>query len=119
MSANPRRDGATWELTLLRFFRDTLGLRTEHIRKTGKHDQGDHAVEDDDTDTIFIVEAKNEKSIDLAGYVRQASVEADNYARARGVARDRLVPVVVVKRRNHSVLDAYVVLRVRDFFGES
>lgn len=115
--AAARRAGAMWEATLTKFFRHVLGLTTEHVRNTGRHDEGDHAVEDDETDRIFLVEAKNAKSWDISGWVAQAEVEARNYARSRGVDPARLVPVVVIKRRNHGVREAYVVTTVRHFFG--
>lgn len=57
----------------------------------------------------FVIEAKAEKRIALPRYLDEAGVEADNYADRYDVDRDRVVPLVVVKRRNAPVSRSYVV----------
>jgi len=61
------------------------------------------------------VEAKNTKSMDLAGWVAQAEKEADNYTRRRGIPRDQVTWVVLAKRRNHGVAKAYAVSSLSEY----
>jgi Holliday junction resolvase len=53
----------------------------------------------------FVVEVKAHRSLDLAGFIDEATAEA----RASGA-----VPLVIAKRRGRPVADAYVVLRLCD-----
>ena len=48
---------------------------------------------------MYVVEVKAEQKIDLAGYVRESQVEAENYAKARHLDPADVYPVVVIKRR--------------------
>lgn len=110
-SANKRR-GSQWELDVLRYVR-SLGLKAERLHLAGKDDEGDVAVED--TGIVYVFECKNTARLDLAGWVEEARVEASNYAKARGLNRDDVLPVVVIKRRNHGVERAYCVTELSEF----
>ena len=55
----------------------------------------------------FVVEAKCHRTLDLAGWADEAAREAAN-------AGERIVPVVVAKRRGRPAEDAYAVLRLAD-----
>lgn len=115
MSNPARRKGKEWEHRLIRYFR-SLGLKAEGLREAGQKDEGDIAVVDDDGFT-YLVEAKAERGIDLSGYVTQAKAEAANYEKARGLEPGTVMPIVIVKRRNHGVERAYVVTEVGEFFA--
>lgn len=108
------RKGPLWEVKLLNYLREN-GFDVERLRLTGKEDEGDLVVKD--FGGVVIVEAKNEKKVDLAGYIREAEAEAENYARHRGIDDGTFVtPVAIIKRRNHGVGKAYVVMTVDTFF---
>lgn len=114
MSAANRRRGATYELDLLKWFR-SIGLGAERLRLAGRDDEGDLAVKD--VGITYVVEAKNEKAMNLTGYVREAKVEADNYARARGLNRADVMPVVLIKKRNAGIDESFVVVPAGEFFA--
>lgn len=113
MTTKSRRIGSEWELRILRWVREQ-GLKAERLRLAGKDDEGDIAVED--VGLTYVVEAKAEQKMDLSGYVREAEVEAVNYAKARGIDPERVMPIVIVKRRSQPVEKAYVVTTVDQFF---
>lgn len=106
------RKGTLWETKLLNHLRSN-GFDVERLRLTGKEDEGDLVVKDGG---VVIVEAKDEKRINLAGYLREAEAEAENYAKHRGLDPQLVTPVAIVKRRNHGVGKAYVVMTVDTFF---
>jgi hypothetical protein len=64
------------------------------------------------------VEAKNEARINLTGYVREAETEADNYVKARGLDRSKVMPIVIVKKRGSSIEDSFVVVPAKEFFSQ-
>lgn len=113
-----KRRGATFETDLVRWFRDR-GYQAERLRLAGTRDEGDLRV--DVEDGIVVVEAKAPgagNSIDLAGWIREAHLEAANFARARGVTGDIVTPVVVIKARGKSLAEAYVVQRLGDVYPD-
>ena len=112
MSTAARRRGSQWELDVLRYVR-SLGLKAERLHLAGRDDEGDIAVED--VGIVYVLECKNEKSINLGGYVTEAKVEALNYAKARGLDPKNVMPLAVVKRRNHGVERAYVITELAEF----
>ena len=114
-NAKNKRRGAAWELDILKWIRSETTLPAERLRLTGKKDEGDVAVGPDHTVT-YVIEAKDAQRIDLAGWTTEALTEADNYAAARGLDRDNVWPLVVIKRRGKSVEHAYVVTPLGEFF---
>lgn len=104
---NPsKRKGTAWETALRDYFLD----RSVTVRRNptnGAFDIGDLAVELDAVH--YIVEAKATKSLDLSSFTSEALKEAANYAELNRLPMTRVRPLVVVKRRNHSVGRAYVV----------
>lgn len=114
MSAANKRRGASWELDLLKYFRNE-GIDAERLRLTGKADEGDLVLKIGGIP--YVVEAKNVAKIDLASYVREAEVEARNYGAHR--ALDFLPNhAAIVKRRNHGVGEAYVVMPLTEWLNQ-
>lgn len=91
------------------------GLDVEKTPDTGTFDEGDLMVRH--AGHRYVVEAKNVASIDLAGFVGEALVEADHYVEHRpGLGRDEVTGLAVIKRRGKGTLDSYVVTTLREFF---
>lgn len=110
--ANKRR-GAAWEVAIRNFLFDA-GLKAERVARKGANDIGDVAVEMDDGHT-FVIEAKDTVRPELAQWIREAQVEADNYARHKHISPDFVHPVVIYKRRQNGVERAYVVMELGDW----
>ena len=89
-----KQKGTAFETAVVRFLADETGAWVERRALSGTNDKGVFAD--------WCLEAKNHKAIDLAGFVDQAESEARN-AGSRWFA-------AIVKRRNKSVKDAYVVM---------
>ena len=103
-AANKRR-GASFELDVLKWFRGK-GVLAERLRLAGKDDEGDLVVMMPTGPAIL--ELKATARMDLPQFWREATLEATNYANARG-----LTPTppayVIVKRRNAGIDQAWVV----------
>jgi len=82
MSAKNKRKGASFELDVMKWFR-SKGVNAERLRLSGQKDEGDLVVIV--AGKTFILELKNTKSMDLPQFWREATVEAQNYASARGI----------------------------------
>lgn len=110
--ANKRR-GSQFEIDLLSYLRQRE-LSAERLRLTGRRDEGDLVFHLGGYH--FVIEAKAEKTIGLAGYMTELEVEKENYSKARNL-RDRYLVhgVAVVKAPRKSTGEAYAVLRLDDF----
>lgn len=113
MSSANKRKGSQWELDLLKFFRGRK-WKAERLRLAGVNDEGDLAVIAPNG-MVIIVEAKATKSLTPAEFVKEAELEADNWAKARGYDAGSAVPIVAFKRRQHSVAKAYVIISLDKF----
>lgn len=95
-----KRKGTTWETAVTNYLRDQ-DIDARRVAQTGRKDTGDiHGGG-------IVWEAKDHKSIDVAGFVRQAVEEAKNAGLPVGVA--------VVKRRQSNVKNAYVMTDLETF----
>ena len=97
--------GTKFETGVVNYIR-SLGHFAEKLRQSGKNDEGDIvAIIAGNT---FVLECKAHKSLNLPEFWRQAVVEAENYAKARGL---EVVPpaYVIAKRRQASISDAWVI----------
>ncbi len=104
--ANPNgRKGAQFETDVMRWLRDNNAV-AERLTKAGAKDEGDLYVFLQGK--TYIMELKNRKKLDLPAFWDEAQVEAKNYAKARGLPIEPS-SFVVVKRRNHSVKNAWVI----------
>ncbi len=110
--ANKRR-GSAWEVSIRNYLIDQ-GFDAERLPKNGSTDLGDVSVRMEDEHT-FIVEAKDTVRPELSIWLREAGVEADNYAKHKRKGREFIHPVVIYKRRNHGVEQAYVVMELGEW----
>lgn len=101
--ANPsKRKGSDFEKAVAEYLAAHGHPLAERRVQGGTKDRGDIAGV-----IGWTLECKNERSIDLAGAVDEAEVEAAN-ADTRWFA-------AIIKRRNKSVSEAYVVVPLRKF----
>ena len=114
--AYARRKGSSWETALVRWVREVAKLPAERLRLAGFADEGDIAVTDVDGGLVYLIEAKAEAKINLSGYMNEVHVERINYAKARGLDPETVMPIAVVKRRGYPIERAYVVCELQDFF---
>lgn len=108
--------GAQFEIDLTNNAR-AKGYDAERLARAGSKDQGDLSIRGIDIRGIAVVEAKApglDGKIDLPGWLREAKVEAKNYADKRGIDIGGIVPMVVIKARGKSIDEAYVVMRLGD-----
>lgn len=104
--ANPNgRKGALFETDVMRWLR-SVGAIAERLTKAGSKDEGDIvAIVAGKT---YILELKNRKNIALPAFWDEATTEANNYAKARGL--EQTPPAyVIIKRRNAGIEKAWVV----------
>ena len=110
--------GANFETDIRDWFR-SRGYDAERLARAGSKDEGDVAVRADFLGSIGIIECKAPgagNAINLSGWTAEAQTEATHYAEARQIARDEVLPAVVIKARGKSIADAYLVLRLGDVF---
>jgi len=102
-----KRKGTQFETDVLGWFRGRLPkAMTERLALAGANDEGDLVLMVAGKPYVF--ELKATARLNLPEFWRQATVEAQNYARARGL--DEVPPsYVIVKRRNASIEDAWVI----------
>lgn len=110
-----KRKGAQWQTDIKNVLRGS-GYDVEILELSGKEDEGDLVVRLGDGKYI-VIEAKNEATISIPGYLAEAEVEADNFAKHRpqSVKRENVQPVAIVKARGKSVEDAYVLIKLRNY----
>ena len=106
--------GAAFEIDVMKWFRG-LGVLAERLRLAGKDDEGDLVCVV--SGKTYILELKNTARLNLPQFWREAQVEALNYAKARGIGE---VPLhyVVVKRRNASIDQAWVICDLAQWLKE-
>ena len=101
MSTPSKRKGSAWELAIAKYLVEA-GWKFAERRLAGSTlDKGD----------IYgiigcVIEAKNEKRIDLAGYLKELETEIANAKAATGV-------VMLKKRGTTDVGEAYAVMPIR------
>lgn len=105
MSTYNKAKGSKFEVDVMKYIRK-LGHFAERLAKAGASDEGD--IVTIIAGQTYILECKNRKKIDLPAFWKEAQREAENYAKARDQVVAPLA-FVVVKRRNASIEDAWVV----------
>jgi hypothetical protein len=105
MSSYSKRKGSTFETDVVKWLR-SKDVLAERLTRAGAKDEGDIVAFLDGTANIL--ELKATKKLDLPQFWREAEVEAENYAKARGLKE---VPnkFVIVKRRQAGINKAWVV----------
>lgn len=104
--------GKKYERDLLNYFR-SHGYDVERLRLAGKEDEGDLVVRSIGEPDRWIIEAKREKGFNLAGWIKEAEVEANNYADHRTLYRPPFV--VVHAARGKGIGDSYVTTKLSEF----
>jgi len=105
MSAANKRKGSLFETSILKWLR-SKGVSAERLRLAGKDDEGDIVAIVAGQPYIF--ELKATVKMDLPQFWREATLEAANYAKARGL--DVVPPAyVIVKRRMAGLEQSWVI----------
>ena len=105
MSAKNKAKGSLFETGVLKWLR-SKGLNAERLRLAGKDDEGDIVCMVAGQPYVF--ELKATVKMDLPQFWREATVEAANYAKARGL--DAVPPAyVIIKRRMAGLDQSWVV----------
>jgi uncharacterized protein YfaT (DUF1175 family) len=102
MSAKNKRKGSAFELDVMKWFR-SKGVNAERLRLSGQKDEGDLVV--------------ITKVLNLPQFWREAVVEAQNYATARGI-KPAPLSYVVVKRRSAGIEQAWVIQDLEQWLEE-
>jgi hypothetical protein len=105
MSSYNKQKGSKFETDVMKYLRK-LGHFAERLAKAGSADEGD--IVTIIAGQTYILECKNRKSVNLPQFWAEAQTEAANYAKARGLPVNPPA-FVIVKRRNASIEDAWVV----------
>ena len=110
MTSSPNRTaiaaGKKFQTDVLKYLREA-GIKAERLVLAGQLDEGDIYA------AGAILELKAERRINLAGYLKEAKVEAENYAKARG---EKLPDAfAVVKARGKGIGQAYVIQTLDDW----
>lgn len=111
---NDRVKGPKYESDVVKLFRK-LGHFAERLVKAGAKDEGD--VVTIIAGQTYILECKNRKKLDLPTFWKEAQVEAENYAKARGLESTPL-SYVLIKRRNASIEQSWVVQDLQQWLKE-
>jgi Holliday junction resolvase len=111
MSATNKRKGSKFEIDVLKWFR-CKGYNAERLRLAGSKDEGDLVVYVAGKPYLF--ECKATKKIDLPQFWRELEAEVINYAAARDMKANP-IGYVLVKRRNASTEDAWVIQTLKQW----
>ncbi len=105
--------GSQFETGVLKWLR-SKGVTAERLRLAGKADEGDIVCFV--SGAPYVLELKATAKLDLPGFWREATIEAENYAKARGL---KVTPpsYVIVKRRQASIEHSWVVQTLEQWIG--
>ena len=107
--------GKRYEKLLLDHLREQ-GYDAERLRLAGSEDEGDLLVRTGPT-TRFVIEAKRRKGFDLAGWVKEAQVERDNYDTHRAITHGGTGFVVVHYARGKNISQSYVTTTLEEWLA--
>ena len=113
MSAYNKRKGATFETSVLKWLR-SIGLTAERLSRAGSKDEGDIVVIVSGKN--YILELKATKKLDLPGFWEEATVEAENYAKARKTKQP--LHYVLWKRRRKGINQTWVIQSLEQWLEE-
>lgn len=110
--------GKFYETEVMRYMRER-GFDVEKLRLSGTEDEGDLLLRSDNERRLrFVIEAKRSKSLNLAGWVKEAEAERNNYCNHRGLWHGATGFVVVHKRRQHGVGGSYVTTTLDEWLQD-
>ncbi len=114
MSQYNKTKGSQFETDVMKWLRK-CGVIAERLTKAGAKDEGDIVTVI--AGETYILELKNRATLSLPEFWREAQVEALNYSKARGLGE---VPpaYVIVKRRNSSIQQAWVIQDLAQWLKE-
>jgi len=112
MSSYNKAKGSKFE-TDIENYGNEMGLRCRRLPRAGSKDIGDAAIELN-TNIALVIEAKNVKTPDMAGWLQEAAVESVNYEAKYGTPA---IPVVVQKARGKGIGDARVTMKFDEFIN--
>lgn len=115
MSNDARRVGSKFETDTMSYLRGN-GVSVDRLARAGSLDEGDLVIGGGE----FVAELKARRdaktSLNLGSWLGEAEREAEAYRRARDLPRSP-VPVLIVKRPNKGIGDAFVVMSLKDFIS--
>ena len=115
MSTYGKRKGSAFETGILKWLRGK-GVAAERLRLAGKDDEGDIVCMVAGRPYIF--ELKATVKMDLPQFWREATTEAFNYAKARGL--ETVPPAyVIVKRRMAGLDQSWVIQDLNQWLAQS
>lgn len=111
MSSANKRKGSTWESSIEDHL-NSQGLKARRLPRAGSKDIGDVAI--DLGEQAIVIEAKNVNNAwsQMAQFLREADVEADNFEDKYSVTA---YPVVVTKTRQKGPGEGRVVMTLDQF----
>lgn len=107
MSTVNKARGTRFETAAVDYL-NKLGVKARRLPRHGALDIGDMEIPLGD-DLVLVVELKDEKTIRLSEYLRQADVEAENYAKRHDKGA---YAAALVKRRGKGPGQAYLVFEL-------
>jgi Holliday junction resolvase len=105
VSAASKAKGSLFERQVEEYLNES-GMHARRLPRAGNKDIGDVALELR-TKRVLVLEAKNRKSADMAEWLREAAIEADNYEVKYAAVT---YPVVVTKTRQKGAGEARVTM---------
>ena len=115
MSSYGKRKGTAFETGILKWLR-SKGILAERLSKAGANDEGDLVCFVAGKPVIF--ELKARAKLDLPQFWREACVESDNYAKARGLNYSPPA-YVIVKRRMAGLEQSWVIQDLSQWLANS
>jgi hypothetical protein len=112
MSAANKRKGSLWETALENFY-NNIGLKARRLPRAGVNDLGDLAIELR-SGAVIVVEAKDVRANAIPEWIRQASVEADNYEKKYHT----VTYGVVVRKTRQRGADTAIVMMTNETFEQ-
>lgn len=111
--------GKAYETELMRYMRDQR-FDVERLRLSGAEDEGDLVLKTGGNTYTYVIEAKRTKALDLAGWVKEASIERLNYATHRNIPEESVrFPffVVIHKAKGKGIGQSYVTTTLDEWLG--
>lgn len=111
--------GKKYERDLMVYLRER-GFDVERLRLSGKEDEGDLLLRTSTPQKRlrFVIEAKRTKALDLAGWIKEAELERDQYAAHRGHWPGLAGFVVVHYARGKGIGRSYVTTTLDDWLED-